>query len=143
MKSYLVAALVAAAALFGGLYWHANNKLASVQGDLSMARAVNAENARAMADMARSAEITDKVTAGWNRDRTTLAGVRNAARQTIKETLRANNESFRDWADTMAPPDAWGVLRNESLGADQYSDPGSAGGTAGRLPGNVNPFQRH
>ena len=140
---YLVFALIAALLLMGWLYRSANNDLAAAKGDLAVAKAVNAENARAMADMERSAETTDRVVAGWNKDRTTLAEVRNAARQAVKEATHEKDESFKAWADSFVPDSAWSLLRKDfSPGADANNGTVPSVGASGRLPGNADSGQR-
>jgi len=138
---YIVAALCAAVLLFGWLYRNANNQLFVVKGELATAQAVNVENAQAMAALQHSVETTDKVLADWNQDRTTLAAVRNTARQAIKEAIHANNnESLRAWADTPVPGDAWGLLRKDfNPGTDANDALGASGGAVGELPGSADP----
>jgi hypothetical protein len=138
---YVVAALIAALLLLGWLYRSANKELVDIKGELATAQAVNAENARTMANLERSIQTTDKVLADWNQDRTTLAGVRNATRQAMKEAI--HDENFKTWADSLVPSAAWSLLReNYPIGADADYSAQPSGGAAGGLPGNANTNQR-
>jgi hypothetical protein len=136
---YVCVALAGALLVIGWLYLGTNNELSDTKTKLAAAKAVNEENARAVARLERSIEITDGVLAGWNTDRTTLAGVRNATRQAIREAMR--DETFKAWASAPAPADAWRLL-NASTDAGGNGSAGTTGGTPGGLPGNADSGKR-
>ena len=136
---YLVAGLCAALLLLGWLYRSASIDLTDTKTALAVAEGVNKANAEATARLERSMGNTDKVLAGWNEDRTTLAGVRSAARQAIKEAMR--DETFKAWASSLVPDPAWRLLR-ETPGANGTGTSEASGGTASGLPGNGNPRER-
>lgn len=123
----------------GWLYRGANNDLATTKTSLAAAEAANESNRAAIARLERSMENTDKVLSGWNEDRTTLAGVRSAARQAIREAMR--DETFKAWASGAVPADAWRLLREAP---DQNGNGSSvpSGGASGGLPGNANTGKR-
>ena len=138
---YLVAGLCAALLLLGWLYRSASIDLTDTKTALAVAEGVNKANAEATARLERSMGNTDKVLAGWNEDRTTLAGVRSAARQAIKEAMR--DETFKAWASSLVPADGWRLLRETP---DAHKDSAGASGTSGQpdagLPGNGNTTER-
>ena len=138
---YLCAGLCAAMLLLGWFYREAHLELQGTKTALAVAEGVNKANAEAIARLERSVEITDTVLAGWNEDRTTLAGIRSAARQAIKEAMR--DETFKNWASGAVPADAWRVL-HEAPGADTGSSDTSraSGGAAGPVPGVPGPGGR-
>ena len=139
MQKYVIAGLCASLLLLGWLYRGANNDLAATKTSLAAAEAANESNRAAIARLERSMENTDKVLAGWNEDRTTLAGVRSATRQAIREAMR--DETFKAWASGVVPADAWRLLREAP---DQNGNGSSVapGGASGGLPGNVNTGKR-
>ena len=96
---YVCAALCAALLVMGWLYRSANNELADTKTSLAVALEANETNRKAIARLERSIENTDNILAGWNEDRTTLAGVRSATRQAIKEAMR--DETFKAWASSL------------------------------------------
>lgn len=136
---YVCAALCAALLVMGWLYRSANNELADTKTSLAVALEANETNRKAIARLERSIENTDNILAGWNEDRTTLAGVRSATRQAIKEAMR--DETFKAWASSLAPGGAWRLLR-ETPGANGNGTSEASGGTASGLPGNGNPRER-
>ena len=139
MQKYIIAALCAALLVMGWLYRSANNELADTKTSLAVALEANETNRKAIARLERSIENTDNILAGWNEDRTTLAGVRSATRQAIKEAMR--DETFKVWASSLVPDSAWRLL-NEAPGAERNGTAGSAGRSDAGLPGNVNPQKR-
>jgi len=143
VSKYIILALVVALLVVGWLYRNDHKELANTQAALSVAQAVNDANAKEVQRLEKSVETTDKVLSSWNKDRTTLAGVRNAAQQAIKEAVRAQDQSFRVWADTPAHPVAWSLLNeNYPVGANANYSAHSPGGAPGGLPGNTNTAKR-
>lgn len=142
MQKYVIAGLCAALLLLGWLYRGANNDLAATKTSLAAAEAANESNRAAVARLERSMENTDKVLAGWNEDRTTLAGVRSATRQSIREAMR--DETFKAWASSPAPDDAWRLFREATLsgGANENDSSVPSGRASGGLPGNADPATR-
>ncbi len=138
---YLCAALAAAVLLLGWLYRSASTELADTKTSLAVAQGVNKANEEATAQLKRSMNSTDAVLAKWNEDRTTLAEVRSATRQAIKEAMR--DETFKAWASSPAPAAAWRMLR-EAVDARKNSAgaPGSSGQPAAGLPGNADSGER-
>lgn len=117
---YLCAALASALAVavvsllvLVWLYRSTSADLADTRTSLAVAEGVNKANEEATARLERSMGNTDKVLAGWNEDRTTLAGVRSATRQAIKEAMR--DETFKAWASSFVPADA-GLPGNANTG---------------------------
>ena len=139
MQKYIIAALCAALLLLAWLYRSANNELADTKTALAVAVEANKTNQEAIARLERSVRNTDEVLAKWNEDRTTLAEVRSATRQAIKEAMR--DETFKAWASSLAPGGAWRLLR-ETPGANGNGTSDASGGAASRLPGNGNPRER-
>ena len=139
MQGYVIAGLCAALLAVGALQRCTSAELADAKSDLAVAREVNEANRSALARLERGMENTDKVLAGWNEDRTTLASVRNAARQAIREALR--DETFKAWYLAPAPADAWRLLR-EAPDAGGNGVSGPSGGAAGGLPGNADSGRR-
>ena len=128
-----IAALCGALFLLGWLYYGASKDLESTKASLIAAEAANESNRAAIARLERSAENTDKILAGWNADRTTLAGVRSAARQAIREAMK--DEMFKIWATGVVPADAWRLLREApDQNGNGFSVP--SGGASGGLSGN-------
>lgn len=138
---YLCAGLCVAMLLLGWFYQSIHTELVDTKTALAVAEGVNKANADAMERLERSIEITDSVLAGWNEDRTTLAGIRSAARQAIKEAMR--DETFKNWASGAVPADAWRVL-HEAPDADTGGPgaSGTSGGAAGPVPGVPDPGRR-
>lgn len=139
MQKYVIAGLCAALLLLAWLYRSANNELADTKTALAVAVEANKTNQEAIARLERSVRNTDEVLAKWNEDRTTLAEVRSATRQAIKEAMR--DETFKAWASSLAPGGAWRLLR-ETPGANGNGTSDASGGAASRLPGNGNPRER-
>lgn len=139
MTRTLCAALCAALLALGWLYNGASRELAAAKTSLASALAVNEANNAAVERLERGLENTEKTLAGWNEDRTTLAAVRNATRQAIREAMR--DETFKAWASAPAPAAAWRLLR-ETPDADANGSSDSSGGAAGRLPGNSDSAKR-
>lgn len=139
MQKYVIAGLCAALLLLGWLYRGANNDLADTKTSLAAAEAANESNRAAIVRLERSMENTDKVLSGWNEDRTTLAGVRSAARQAIREAMR--DETFKAWASGAVPADAWRLLR-EAPDPNGNGSSVPSGGASGGLPGNVDTGKR-
>ena len=141
MQKYVIAGLCAVLLLLGWLYRDACTELTDAKTDLVVAEGVNKANAEATARLERSMGNTDDVLAKWNEDRTTLAGVRSATRQAIKEAMR--DETFKAWASSLVPPDAWRLL-NDSPHSDK--DGAGAAGSPSQpdagLPGNGNTTER-
>lgn len=141
MQKYFIAGLCAALLVLGWLYRSASTDLVDTKTALSVAEGVNKANAEATARLERSMGNTDDVLAGWNEDRTTLAGVRSAARQAIKEAMR--DETFKAWASSLVPVDAWRLLNAPS---DAHKDGAGSAGSPGQpdagLPGNGNTTER-
>ena len=136
---YAVAGLCAALMLLGWLYSNACTELTDTKTALAVAEGVNKANAEATARLERSMGNTDDVLAKWNEDRTTLAGVRSATRQAIKEAMR--DETFKAWASSLVPADAWRLL-NETPGANGNGPAESADGPASGLPRNEDSHKR-
>lgn len=138
---YVAAGLCAALLLLGWLYSNTCTELTDTKTALAVAEGVNKANAEATARLERSMGNTDDVLAKWNEDRTTLAGVRSATRQAIKEAMR--DETFKAWASSPAPADAWRLLNGSP---DAHKDGAGAAGSPGQpdagLPGNANTGQR-
>lgn len=139
MQKYLIAGLCAALLVLGWLYRDANNELTDTKTALAVAVEANKANQESIARLERSIGNTDEVLAKWNQDRTTLAEVRSATRQAIKEAMR--DETFKAWAASLVPDSAWRLLR-EAPGADGNDITQPAGRTDARLPGNDNPGVR-
>lgn len=139
LQRYIIIGLCAALLAICGLYAREIINHADTKSALSVAEAVNESNRAEIMRLERSMSNTDKVLAGWSEDRTTLAEVRNATRQAVKEAMR--DETFKAWASTAAPASAWGLLRETGDAAqDCPSDP--ADGAACGLPGNADPGKR-
>lgn len=136
MIRWVAAGLAAALLLIGWLYHNASEELATTKLTLAVALEANESNKAAIGRLQRSMENTDKVLAGWNEDRTTLAGVRSATRQAIREAM--SDETFNTWASEPAPADA-GRMLNAHIGTDGNDSVGSPGGASGGLPGNAAP----
>lgn len=136
---YACAALFAALLLLGWLYHCASDELVTVKTNLAAAKAANEANQAAILRLERSIKNTNAVLAGWDKDRTTLAGVRSATKQAIKEAMQ--DEVFKRWCKDPAPDFAWRLL-GEAIGSDRDSYPVSTDSTAGRLPGNSNTNKR-
>ncbi len=109
---YVVVGLCAALLLMGWLYRGVRTELTDTKTALAVAEGVNKTNAEATARLERSMANTDTVVAGWNEDRTTLAGVRSVIRPAIKEAMR--DEVFKNWASSLAPA-AFGKVGAEHL----------------------------
>lgn len=137
---YVIAALCGIILLLGWLYYGANKDLASTKTSLATVNAANELNLEAISLLERSIKNTDTVLAGWDADRTTLAGVRNATRQAIREAMR--DEIFSLWASAPAPTDAWRLLRSDTHHSNENGSTGSTGGTTGGLPGNADTGKR-
>ena len=135
---YLCVALAVAVLVLGWLYRSASTELADTKTSLAVAEGVNNANAEATARLERSMGNTDKVMSAYNKDRTTLAEVRNTTRQAIREAMR--DETFKAWASSVPPADAWRLLRETPY---PHKDSAGASGSSGRsdagLPGNGNP----
>ena len=136
MQKYVIAGLIAVLLVLGWLYRSTSAELTDTRTNLAVAEGVNKANIEATARLERSMGNTDKVLSGWNEDRTTLAGVRSATRQAIKEAMR--DETFKAWAVSPVPPDAWRMLDKKFI-RYPYEDfaPGSAGRPDGGLSGNT------
>ena len=124
MQKYVIAGLIAVLLVLGWLYRSTSAELTDTRTNLAVAEGVNKANIEATARLERSMGNTDKVLSGWNEDRTTLAGVRSATRQAIKEAMR--DETFKAWAVSPVPPDAWRMLaitsrRNCTIGNTSLS----------------------
>ena len=139
MQKYLIAGLCAALLVLGWLYHSANNELADTKTSLAVAMEANKTNQAAIARLERSIGNTDEVLAKWNQDRTTLAEVRSATRQAIKEAMR--DETFKVWASSLVPDAGWRLL-NETPGADGNGTTQPAGRSDAGLPGNGNSKER-
>ena len=139
MNRWLVAGTAVALLVLGGLYHGAKTDLVKTRAELSAAVQANEENKKAIERLEHSIENTNAVLAEWNKDRTTLAEVRSATRQAIKEAMR--DETFKVWASSLVPDSAWRLL-NEAPGADRNGTAGSAGRSDAGLPGNNNPEKR-
>ena len=134
--NYVCAALCAVALLLGYLYHDADRELSDTKARLETAKAVNDANAKAAERLQRSIENTDRALAGWNEDRTTLAGIRSATQQAIKEAM--NDEIFKAWATGVVPDDAWRLLH--ATPDSRKNSSGTAGPSvqpAAGLPGNA------
>jgi transcriptional regulator len=133
MQSYIITGLCAALAVIGLLYHNASGDLDRARTDLAVAEQVMQADKVAIKRLEQNIAVTDRIMDEWNEDRTTLAQVRNTARQAIKEAMR--DETFKSWAASLAPPDAWRVLGAAvDAHANGAADP--SGGVAGGLPGN-------
>ena len=139
MQKYVIAGLCASLALMCWLYRGEVESHADTKASLAVAEAVNESNQAEISRLERSMANTDKILAGWNADRTTLAGVRSATRQAIKEAMR--DETFKAWASSSAPDDAFRLL-GQAFGEDGNHSSGSAGRPADGLPGNSDPGKR-
>ena len=139
MQKYLIAGLCAALLVLGWLYRMANEELADTKTSLAVAVEANKTNQEAIVRLERSIGNTNEVLAKWNEDRTTLAEVRSATRQAIKEAMR--DETFKVWASSLVPDSAWRLL-NEAPGANRNGTAGSTGQPDAGLPGNGNPSKR-
>lgn len=139
VNRWLVAGTAVALLVLGGLYHGAKTDLVKTRAELSAAVQANEENKKAIERLEHSIENTNAVLAEWNKDRTTLAEVRSATRQAIKEAMR--DETFKAWASSLAPGGAWRLLR-ETPGANGNGTSDASGGTASGLPGNGNPGER-
>ena len=95
--------------------------LESARTELAVATAMNKANETAFAILERSMVNADKVLAGWNKDRTTLAGVRNATKQAIREAMR--DETYKAWS-TVRLPDAAVRLLHKTTDAHKNEDNG-------------------
>lgn len=135
----LLAGLCASLLLLGWLYRGEVRGHADTKAALAVAEAVNESNRAEIARLERSLENTDEILAGWNEDRTTLAGVRSATRQAIREAMR--DETFKAWASSPAPADSWRLLR-EAPGENRNGSSVPSGGPLGGLPGNADPGKR-
>lgn len=139
LQRYIIIGLCAALLTVCGLYAREIINHADTKSALSLSEAVNASNHAEIVRLERSMSNTDKVLAGWSEDRTTLAEVRNATRQAVKEAMR--DETFKAWASSAAPGNAWRLLREtDSANRDCPFDP--ADGTACGLPGNADTGKR-
>jgi hypothetical protein len=139
VQSYVIAGLVACLLLVGWLYRSVNEDLQETKASLAVAEQVNAANKEAVERMERRMESTDRIVAGWNTDRTILAGVRNTVRQGIREAMQ--NEVFKVWGVGIAPADAWRMLATDIDASGSGSD-GSAVRTDAGLSGNTNTDKR-
>ncbi|MDR2056149.1 MAG: hypothetical protein LBQ10_09825 [Desulfovibrio sp.] len=139
MQGYIIAGLCAALLSVGALQRCTSTELAETRADLAVAVEVNEANRQAVERLERGMENTDRVLAGWNEDRTTLAGVRNAARAAVREAMR--DETFRAWYLAPAHNDAWRLL-NEAVDAGGNGVSGPSGGPAGGLSGNAGSGKR-
>ena len=136
---WIAGGLALALFVLGWKYHMASEELAVTKMSLAVAVEANETNKAAIARLERSIENTDKVLAGWNEDRTTLAGVRSATRQAIKEAMR--DETFKAWGAAPAPDDAFRLL-GEAVDADGNGSSGSAVRATGELPGNADTGKR-
>jgi LysB family phage lysis regulatory protein len=150
MQKYIIGVLAVALLVLGWLYYQTRSDFADARAALTAAKtalaaavAANEANQAALARMEDSAKNTDKIIAGWNQDRTTLAGLRGATRQTIKEVLK-QNEDAQVWAAARVPDAVFRLLR-ENHHADGNKNPArdAALGAVGQQPGNADPNQRH
>jgi transcriptional regulator len=139
MQDYIIAALGATLIIVSLMYRDTAGDLEQAKTDLAVADQVNQANRAAIAHLEHSLAVTDKIMDEWQEDRTTLAGVRTAARQAIKEAMR--DEMFKAWAAAAAPPDAWRLL-HETPDANGNSAPLPSGGVTGGLPGNSDSGKR-
>lgn len=135
-RDYIIGALCLALLVTGWQYRKTDAKLTDTQKTLAVAEAANATNLKAIERLERSIAATDKVVSGWNQDRQTLAGVRSATKQAIREAMR--DETFKAWANALVHPDAIRLF-NAPIGADGNDSAGATGGADGRLPGNAAP----
>jgi hypothetical protein len=139
MQKYIIGALAIALGVLGVMYHRTSGELTETRANLSAAVEANRAQSEAIQRLERSIVNTDKVLAEWNTDRTTLAGIRNTTRQAIKEAMR--DETFKTWASSLVPPDAWRVLGSDS-NADEKGAAGSTRGAASGLPENADPGKR-
>ncbi len=138
---YVVVGLCAALILMGWLYRGLRTELADTKTALAVAEGVNKANTEATALLERSMNNTDSVLLGWDKDRTTLDGVRSATRQAIKEAMR--DEVFKTWASTLVPADAWRLLNQAGDGRKDGADtPDSPGQPDAGLHGNDDSTER-
>jgi hypothetical protein len=139
-QDYIIAVLVGCLLLVGTLYKCTRDELVETKSSLAVAVEVNEVNKEALQRLDLSIQSTDRVVAAWDKDRTTLAAVRNATRNAIMEAMN-NNEIFKIWASGIAPDDAWRMLNanHDENGSGAASPAYSA--PAG-LPGNADPEKR-
>lgn len=133
---YVAAGLCAALLLLGWLYRGEVKGHADTKAALAVAEGVNKANVEATKRLERSMSNTDDVLAKLNEDRTTLAGVRIATRQAIKEAMR--DESFKAWASSPAHGDADRLL-NSDIGADGNDSISASNGASSGLSRNAAP----
>lgn len=136
---YACIALCGALLVMGWLYRSANKELSDTKTSLAAALEANETNRAAISRLERNIENTDKIIAGWDKDRTALARVRGAAKQQIREAM--HNETFKTWASSPAPADAWRLL-SEAHNQNGSTSPHSTGGAAVGLPGDPNSGKR-
>jgi hypothetical protein len=139
MQSYIIAGMCAALLSLATLWQCARDELFEAKAALAAAEKVNEANREAVRRLELSMQATDRALAGWNEDRTTLAAVRGAARQAIREAMQ--DENFKVWASSPAPGAAWRLL-NEAADANGNGGSVSANGPFGGLPGNAASRQR-
>jgi transcriptional regulator len=139
MQSYIIAGLCAALAVMGLLYRSASGDIERARIDLAVAEQVMKADKAAIERLEQSIAVTDRIIDEWNEDRTTLAQVRSTARQAIKEAMR--DETFKVWAASLAPPDAWRVL-GANVDAHGNAAVGPSLGATGGLPGNADSGKR-
>lgn len=136
MQNYIIAALCAALLVVGLLYRNASGNLDQARTDLAALHQVDQANQKTIKRLEDSLAVTDRIMGEWNEDRITLAGVRNAARQAIREAIR--DETFKTWFVAPAHDDAWRLLNKAfDADADGNSAAGPSNGSAGGLPGNA------
>lgn len=116
MLKYFAAFTTTVAVLLGSLYYITDQDLRIAKADLSAAQMVNKINQDSITRLERSIDTTDRVLAGWNEDRTTLAQIRITTQRTIKEAM--TDEIFRNWGSTPVPTHAWQLLQSAGSGAD-------------------------
>ena len=120
---WILAALALAASAF--FYLRLEGKTA----ELAWAEAKAEQQAGAVAALKESMAVTDKVVSAWDKDRTTLNGVRGVLRKEMREAMR--DASFKAWADAPVHPDAVRLL-NEAAGRSGLraapAGPDAAGG---------------
>jgi hypothetical protein len=138
-QDYIIAALAGILLLLGTLYKCTRDELVETKSSLAVAISVNEANKEAMERIDRSIESADRIVAAWDRDRTTLAGVRNATRNAITEAMQ--NEIFKVWGDLRVPDDAWRLL-SESIDENGSDTVDSAARADAGMPGNPDPAKR-
>lgn len=106
---YLYPILITALVMLGLALYLSERKLEEARAELAVAEEVNKINLKSIEQLERSIKTTDKIMAEWDEDRTTIAQIRNETRKAIKEAMK--DETFKAWANTSVPANAWSLLQ--------------------------------